>query len=551
MGPVDTAALRKARGAFFTPPEICSFVASWAIRSGRDRIIEPSCGDAAFLTAAGERLGSLGAASRDPERLVSLDQVQGVELHEASAKEAAWAIAKAQVPSTILVGDFFDVEPEPRFDAVIGNPPYVRYQDFSGESRAKAQRRALEVGRPISGLASSWAPFTLHASRFVAPGGRLGLVLPAELLSVNYAAPIRSYLMETFGQVQLVMFEDRVFPGVSEEVVLLLAEKPGGSCDHFTVRQLHGLDNLLDQEPMFSSWTPMSTSAKWMPALLAPGVAETYGQLLGGSFTTLDDWGSAYLGAVTGNNKYFTLSTEEALRREMTAEDLLPVSPPGSKHLRGTTFTKRAWQEMADAGGRAHLFYPKGDTPSPAAQAYIDEGQARGVQQAYKCKVRKPWWRVPVVQKPDLLLTYMNHDTPRLVRNAASVSHLNSVHGVRLRKGRQRLGRDVLPIAALNTLTMLGAELVGRSYGGGMLKLEPKEADQLPVPSHALVHDVSAALRDLHPLLGQALRGGALEEAVGLVDRALLIEGAGLRRRQVRDLREAREAMFARRSARS
>ena len=93
---------------------------------------------------------------------------------------------------------------------------------------------------------------------------------------------------------------------------------------------------------------------------------------------------------------------------------------------------------------------------------------------AYKCRVRLPWWRVPLVKPADLLLTYMNADTPRLCTNRKSVYHLNSVHGVYLRKGLRQLGMDLLPLASLNSMTLLGAETVGRAYGGGMLKLEPR-----------------------------------------------------------------------------
>lgn len=56
----DTATLRKGRGAFFTPPEVCDFIAAWAIRNPADRVLEPSCGEAAFMLAAAERLADLG-----------------------------------------------------------------------------------------------------------------------------------------------------------------------------------------------------------------------------------------------------------------------------------------------------------------------------------------------------------------------------------------------------------------------------------------------------------------------------------------------------------
>lgn len=48
-GIADTQHLRKARGAFFTPPELCRYMAEWAIRAPTDRVLEPSCGEAAFL----------------------------------------------------------------------------------------------------------------------------------------------------------------------------------------------------------------------------------------------------------------------------------------------------------------------------------------------------------------------------------------------------------------------------------------------------------------------------------------------------------------------
>lgn len=59
----DTPSARKARGAFYTPPELASFVARWAIRSLGDHILEPACGEAEFLVAAFDRLQSLGCKS--------------------------------------------------------------------------------------------------------------------------------------------------------------------------------------------------------------------------------------------------------------------------------------------------------------------------------------------------------------------------------------------------------------------------------------------------------------------------------------------------------
>jgi tRNA1(Val) A37 N6-methylase TrmN6 len=547
--PDDTAELRKGRGAFFTPPELADFLVAWAVRDAGDRVLEPSCGEAAFLAPAAARLVELRGGPGVPA-----EQLHGVDVHAPSAAEAARLVAQRGGRAAIDVADFFDVPPPDdeaaRFDAVIGNPPYVRYQQFQGENRAKALRAALACGVRLTRLASSWAAFLVHATRFLKADGRLGLVLPAELLAVSYAAPVRRFLLENLARVRLVLFEELVFPGVLEEVVLLLAEGRGRA-PSFEVVQARDLADLPRLESTaWSGFAPVGEE-KWTPALLPASAFARYRAIAAGpGFEELGDWGSAYLGAVTGNNRYFTLTAEAARAERLPEHDLERISPPGSKHLRGLSFPAAEWRRQADAGAAVYLFHPKDGRRSRAAERKIAAGEAAGVHAAYKCRVRAPWWRVPLVAAPDLLFTYMDHERPRLVANKAGVRHLNSLYGVRLRAGRKRLGLDLLPLAALSTVTLLGAEVVGRSYGGGLLKLEPREADRLPVPSKALLERAAPRLRALRPQVEAALERGELAEAVALVDRELLERELELDAGALDDLRRARRVLFSRRTAR-
>lgn len=151
-----------------------------------------------------------------------------------------------------------------------------------------------------------------------------------------------------------------------------------------------------------------------------------------------------------------------------------------------------------------------------------------------------------MVERPDLLFTYMNHDRPRLATNDANVHFLNSIYGVLLKTERRTIGRELLPAACLNSLTLLGAEIVGRAYGGGLLKHEPKEADLLPVPSLGTLEAVSKKLRDLQPELARALRTSDAAATI-LVDAVLLEQHLGLTTEQVKAIRNAREILFRRR----
>lgn len=547
--PLDNSMLRKARGAFFTPPPVSHFLAEWAIRSATDRAIEPSCGEASFLLAAAARLRSLKQPAPflfDP--LADVAQLVGVEIHSASASTARELLAGSGSSVDIREADFFDVEPTHDFDVVLGNPPFVRYQDFAGDARQKSLRAALAAGVNLTGLASSWAAFVAHSTRFLKPTGRLGMVLPAELLSVTYAAPVRRFLLSRFASIQIVTFERLLFDDALEDVVLLMAEGTGG-CEKIEVVQVRDADDLPQGKPTSVAKKDLRND-RWTATLVKPDAWEAFTAVADGPLCEqLSDWGTTYLGVVTGENSFFCLSDEEVTAAGLHERDLLPVSPPGSRHLRALEFGPRAWSQLKAEGRRCWLFYPNNSTPSKAAAAYIEAGLKRSIHEGYKCSMRTPWWRVPLVPKPDLFLTYMDHERPRLVTNSAGAQHLNSLYGVRLKKGRKITGSQMLPLATLNTVSLLGAEVHGRSYGGGLLKLEPRDADRVPVPSLAHVQACKTSLDAVRPQVVYAFERGDLAKAVALVDEVLWSKDqatAGL----LGTLRKAREFLFQRRHSR-
>jgi adenine-specific DNA-methyltransferase len=539
---------RKARGAFFTPPPIADFLVNWAVRDAGTKVLDPTCGESVFLLAAGRRLRDLGC------ELNGLDErVYGVDLHSPSLEASMELLEAEGLDAHLIAHNFFDVatpdalgSPLPLMDAVVGNPPFVRYQDHRGDDRKLSAQAALRQGVRLTGLASSWAALVVHASAFLKPNGRLAMVLPAELLTVHYAESVRRWLRQRFRGVTLVMFERLQFDDALERVVLLLAHGSGG-CESFSIVYANDAAELSQLLLGDAVGVMPAAEGKWTDLLLPLDHRQLYRRVVDEHFTPLSTYGLPELGTVTGANHFFTMSEETRVSAALTESQVRPICPPGTKHLHGLSFTKADWTEQRHAGERVWMLYPDALDRSRPLQRYVKHGEAEGVNDAYKCSIRTPWWRPPLVAAPDLFFTYMSHRYPRLITNSAGVSFVNSMHGVRLRRSAPRVAKTALPLLLLNSVTMLGAEVLGRSYGGGILKMEPREAAELPMPDASALEAAWHVLKPEREQLDRQLHDGRWVGVAKRVDEVLLQEVMGVGPAEAAELHQAAALLRERR----
>ncbi len=472
---------QKEAGAYYTPDAIVASLVAWAVRQASDRLLDPSCGDGRFIAAHRNSVG--------------------IEQDLVATKEAVARAPWAQVHES----DFFlwASATNDRFECAAGNPPFIRYQTFKGATRDRALRLCARLGATFSGLTSSWAPFLVATAGLLKSGGRLAFVVPAEIGHAPYAAPLLEFLIQHFSIVHVVAIRKKLFPHLSEDCWLLFADDFGG---HTKEIRFSVNDQFVPSAapPKHFKRAPV---AEWRsiwkrrlrPYLLPDDARALY--LVAAAHPAsrrLGDIAEVGIGYVSGANDFFHLRRSDAERWNIPNVFLHPTIRNG-RALQSSAITRstvRRWLE-ADEPILLLRLSKKGEVPT-SIKRYLQTSAGLDARRSYKCRMREPWYSVPDVQVPDHFLSYMSGLAPRLVSNRASCTCTNSVHGVRLREGK--------PFPSLaqsweSPFVRLSSEIEGHPLGGGMLKLEPREATQILLPAPGI-----------RPFLDSRTIGAALDQ---------------------------------------
>ena len=541
----------KLRGGYYTSPNVAEWLSHWAIRSSSDHVLEPSCGNGAFVEAAAQRLMALGAIPKDINR-----NLVGVEIISSEAKKTSTALQStigSKGRNSIVADDFFSwwqSHKKMKFDAVIGNPPFIRYQSFPEPHRSIAMELMGDLGLSPNRLTNVWVPFVAIAAESLNINGRLALVLPAELLQVTYASQLRSYLTDRFSRIDIVTCNELFFENAQQEVVLLLAQ---GALERASEKNICKV--ALTETPHLSSLLQKSAdkiidrsrpkivrheSEKWLKFFLTQKEITFMRRLRESSqITSLATHASIDVGVVTGKNEFFVLNNSQVLERKLSKYTTSLISR--SIQLRGAQVDERDYKELSINGDRVYLLdisNQNGSRLSSSLLDYIRDGESKEVHKGYKCSIRKPWYNVPSVWSPDGFMFRQIHDFPRVVYNQIGATSTDTIHRMKC------ISDTKMVISNMYThLTAASAEIEGRSYGGGVLELEPTEAERLLIPSK-LGKALSVAEID------RLIRDGRIEEVLEENDNRILIGEIGLSKKECDLLKQIWVKMRNRRMSR-
>lgn len=527
---------RKLLGAWYTPQTVAEHLVRWALQGQPGPVLDPSFGGCSFLRAALSELAALGHPA-------PADLVAGVDLDaEATSVTAAELLVAGVRRSQLVYEDFLSVGRGPHngnYAAVVGNPPYVRHHWHELAWQNSAQEVVRASGLQLPKRASAWAYFVVHAVRFLRAGGRLAFVLPGSILQADYSTAVLRHVRKRFASVRLVRVRERLFSADEESVFLLAA---GRSVTPQYDAQVEYGEVSETSQAFRESLATVELSEEpglWKQVVLPTKTVDLFRRLETlGEVARLGDMARVRLGVVTGSNSFFLRRAEElpltngSRRRTVVAR---------SGWLRGARFT-RADMSLLDRQGerdRLLLITPGQAEPPPELEALLHEGLRSGVAQTSHARKRRYWYSLEDWAAPDAFLPYMGANPRGLVDNSARATCTNAIHRVHWECDGAAAIQAL--IASWTTLFRFAYEFYGRHYGGGVLKVELRDARALPLP---LVEVPSAAVEELDA----TFRRGGVTAANRLADRYVLRDGLGLSLGDIRALHEAADILRDRRA---
>ena len=477
MNFIEFESAQKLRGGFYTPSLITSFLARWIKTTKPKNILEPSCGDGAFLNAI--------------EKAV-IPQLKQITACEISEEEADKAVTSTRLPVKILRTDFlrwylFFAQNEDQFDSVVGNPPFIRYQYLQAEQQFLAEKIFGQLKLPFTKHTNAWVPFVLASIRLLRPGGRLAMVIPSEIFHIPHAQSLRRYLTEQCSKILILDPEEIWFGETLQGTVILMAEKKLGRSDKnqgvasIPVKSCDAL--ACDPEDYFQNaayTNGVTIEGKWMPVFLSLRERALLADFKScDDIKSFSDIASVDVGIVTGANKFFLVS--DATVSEYGLQNWAHPMFGRSNHVKGLVYSIADHEVNKETGLPSNFLWfeeEQIENLPKNVRNYLKTGLSQNIQNRFKCRTRKTWYKVPSVYSAPIAMLKRAHHYPRLVLNSADAYTTDTAYRI-LPLG---IKPDALVLGFLNSLTCLTAEMEGRHYGGGVLELVPSEIERLLVP---------------------------------------------------------------------
>ena len=308
-------------------------------------------------------------------------------------------------------------------------------------------------------------------------------LLPSEWMDVNYGAALKSYLTQRVQLLRLHRFrpEDVQF-GEALVTSSVLFFRHGAPEPDATVRLTSGSlsSPALDRRVPIAE---LGAAQKWGARFAAEaGPVSAEGPRLGELL-------SVRRGIATGANGFFVRPRSE-FRRLGVADRFLRPAVPAPRDLAGGAISADSdgWPDLPDPPALLDVRLPEASLAAhPAIHALLTSAEAQEIRACYLCAHRSPWYLQEQRPPAAILASYMGRSRDgappiRFVRNRSDATPTNnwlllSPTPAFIARYPDPAEREAALDRLCGWLSGLSAGAIvaaGRTYGGGLSKLEPK-----------------------------------------------------------------------------
>ncbi len=457
---------RRTVGATFTPQWVVDLMLRRVAPSKYSIVIDAGAGPGRFAVSAARRLpqASVVAIENDAALTSGLRAVvrESLEARRISVTQA----------------DFLD-SPLPYSGPrlFLGNPPYVRHHLLSPKQKRWLREAAEQLGQPLSGLSGLHIYFLARILLEARRGDALLMILPSEWLETRYGNAIKASMLERCSGIRLLLFDPRthVFADAMTTSVILELKFGGRTRvldvvaldDRMGARQRQAKAMLPEEGGASSNWLSLAWNAL-NPAPRAKASAR--------SMIELGDVFAIHRGQVTGMNAVWIATSETAA---LVPDEFLHPSVTDAREILqledGVLHSTATLRRVIDLPADLRVL---GSRDRARVERFLSLARAAGAANGYIARHRRPWWRVGLKEPPALVMTYMARRPPRFAVNRAAARLINIAHGL---YPRQKMSEpQLLRIARWLNTSALGRN--GRTYAGGLIKLEPGDASRIRIP---------------------------------------------------------------------
>ena len=457
------------KGQFWTPEWVTKAMVSYIVKD-TNLVFDPAAGKGAFLNALLQTNPSINYYGIDIDEYVLEDEIY----HKNNC--------------FVEIRDFIKNPPQKKFNAIIANPPYIRHHRIDEKMKQFLKELFIKItGFTIDGRAGYHIYFFVQALNLLDKNGRLAFIMPADTCEGIFAQKLWQWITKNYCLECVATFHENAtpFPKVDTNAIIFFIKKsePVQIIKWIKANEANEeLFNFVKSDFKDTNHITLEINNRDLKEALATGLSRPEQNNCDFKYD-LNDFAKVIRGIATGANDFFFLTTQQVQELAIPKE-FLKLAIGRTKDVTGDKLTIEDIKKLEENNRPTILLSINSNDNIPESVAnYLQEGEKLGLPDRPLIKQRKLWYKMEHREVPPILFAYLGRRNSRFIKNEAGVVPLTSFLCI------YPIYDDELYIAnlceALNDPeTIQNLRLVGKSYGSGAIKVEPRNLDKVPIPEH-------------------------------------------------------------------